>query len=439
MQIIESMKSKLFFILPFVVVCSILVYCGFLFFDTNRTVFYLIEIAMFLSIILFVLVYKRLVKPYQILVDSIDMLQGQDFSSRLRPVKNNEANKLIDIFNQMMMQLKNERLSVREKNHFLDLLINASPQGVIILDFDYRVTSINPAGERILGINNFEEIKGKKLVETTIRLCHQLASLTPQKETIIKTSSANLYRCTLSSFIDRGFSHPFILIEELTHELFAIEKKSYENVIRMMSHEVNNSIGAISSTLEVVSDISDENGQFKDVSLAVKASYERGKHLAEFVSNLADVVKIPKPNRTKVNLNELVKTVSNFVYSECSKRNVDLDLDLPSKDMLVNIDGIQFEHILLNIIKNAYEAIDRDGTIRITLEEGPAKLIIANDGPRLSEELIQNLFTPFYTTKSKGQGVGLMFVREVLLNHGCKFDFYTEEEWTKFIIYLSAN
>ncbi|WP_108821362.1 PAS domain-containing sensor histidine kinase [Dysgonomonas sp. Marseille-P4361] len=433
------MKSKLFFILPFIIVCGILVYCGFLFFDTNRTIFYLIEGGTVLSIILFVLVYKRLVRPYQILVDSIDMLQGQDFSSRLRPVKNDEANNLIDIFNQMMAQLKNERLSVREKNHFLDLLINASPQGVIILDFDYRVTSINPAGERILDIKSLEEIKGKRFVETSIRLCHQLANLTPQKETIIKTSGANLYRCTLSSFIDRGFPHPFILIEELTHELFTIEKKSYENVIRMMSHEVNNSIGAINSTLEVVADISDENDQFEDISLAVKASYERGKHLAEFVSNLADVVKIPKPYISKVNLNELVKTVSNFVYSECSKRNIALDLNLPSRDILVKIDGIQFEYILLNIIKNAYEAIDHDGTIRITIEENPAKLIIANDGPSLSEELVQNLFTPFYTTKSEGQGVGLMFVREVLLNHGCKFDFYSEGGWTKFVINLFSN
>jgi hypothetical protein len=68
-----------------------------------------------------------------------------------------------------------------------------------------------------------------------------------------------MYRCSRSSFIDRGFAHPFILIEELTHELLKIEKKSYEGIIRMMAHEVNNSVGAVSSTLNVISDILQQN------------------------------------------------------------------------------------------------------------------------------------------------------------------------------------
>lgn len=432
------MKSKILFFTSCFLVFTTLFYCGYLFYDTDRTLFYCVEGITLLSIVLFVIAYRRLLKPYQILSDSIEMLKGQDFSSRLRLVPNDEANKLIEVFNQMMEQLKNERLSVREKNHFLDLLINASPQGVIILDFDYRITSINPSGIEILGIDDLDKVKDKRLEEIVDnRLCSQLANLEPQKETIIKTSGANLYKCTLSSFIDRGFPHPFILIEELTRELLAIEKRSYENVIRMMSHEVNNSLGAINSTLEVISEIVKDEEMFNDVMPVVEASTERGKHLAEFVSRLADVVKIPKPNRTEVDLNELMRTVSNLVYSECKRRNIRLELNLMAETQKIYIDGIQFEHILLNVIKNAYEAIGENGVIRITLDKNPLQILIENDGPRLTEELLQNLFTPFYTTKSKGQGVGLMLVREVLINHGFKFDFYSEEDWTTFKISLS--
>lgn len=433
------MKSKLFFLLPCFLIFATLFYCGYLFFEANRTIFYLVEGLTLLVIIMLIFAYKRLVKPYQILSDSIDMLKGQDFSSRLRPVRNSEANKLIEIFNLMMEQLKNERLSVRRKNHFLDLLINASPQGVIILDFDYRITSINPAAKQILGLNSLEEIEGKGLKEIDSRICRLLAYLEPQEDTIVKIGGINQYRCVLSSFIDRGFPHPFILIEELTQELLTIEKRSYENVIRMMAHEVNNSAGAVNSTLEIVLEVAQKNKELSDIFPAIEASADRNKHLAEFISKLADVVKIPKPYKGQTDLNELIKTVSNLVYSECKRRNIELEINLIPEGTRISIDGIQFEHVLLNIIKNAYEAIGDNGKIRITAAINPLKLLVENNGPKLSEEVMRNLFTPFYTTKSKGQGVGLMFVREVLVNHDCKFNFYSEGEWTRFEILLPKS
>ena len=431
------MRAKILFFLLVVFIFTTQFYLGYIFFDTDRTVFHLVEGLTIISVILFVVIYRILIKPYQILIESIDMLKGQDFASRLRPVANKEANKLIAVFNRMITQLKEERLSVREKNYFLDLLINASPQGVLILNFDYKLTSANPAALRFIGVENSKVIKDKKLSEIDNRICQSLANLQPGNDKIIRGIGVSQYRCSLLSFIDRGFSHPFILIEELTHELLAIEKKSYENVIRMMSHEVNNSAGAINATLEVLSDIAKDDIKLKELLPALDASLERNMHLATFISRLADVVKIPQPNKTKVNISELIKTVGNLVYSECNKRNIKIEIILENdKDYFVYIDGIQFEHLLLNVVKNAYEAIEKDGIIRIQTVSNPFVLSIKNNGPELSEMDLQNLFTPFYTTKSKGQGVGLMFVREVLVNHNFKFDFYTQKGWTSFDIYV---
>lgn len=97
---------------------------------------------------------------------------------------------------------------------------------------------------------------------------------------MIRTSTHTIYHCIRSAFIDQGFKHPFILIEEITQELLKVEKDSYERIIRMMSHEVNNSVGAIGSTLNVVADIfkQDENGQWEYVLPAVEASFERCRH-----------------------------------------------------------------------------------------------------------------------------------------------------------------
>ena len=123
---------------------------------------------------------------------------------------------------------------------------------------------------------------------------------------MIRTSTHTIYHCIRSAFIDQGFKHPFILIEEITQELLKVEKDSYERIIRMMSHEVNNSVGAIGSTLNVVADIfkQDENGQWEYVLPAVEASFERCRHLASFISNLAHAIRVPEPTLSAISLNE---------------------------------------------------------------------------------------------------------------------------------------
>ena len=247
-------SGTLFFLLLFWV-CGALLFCGFVFLKTAPVLFFFIEGVTLLALILFASLYHQLIKPYQILADSMKLIKEQDFSSRLRPVAHSEANKLIEVFNKMMDQLRNERLSVREKNHFLDLLIQASPLGVIILDFDYCITSINPAGFRLLGIGETTKVAGRKLSDMDNMICYRLSRLEAGAEALLRVGGISQYRCILTSFIDRGAAHPFILIEELTDELLAAEKESYESLIRMMAHEVNNSVGAIHATLHVLREI----------------------------------------------------------------------------------------------------------------------------------------------------------------------------------------
>lgn len=435
------MKSKILFWLLVILVFGALLSIGFLFYKTDIYKFMIIEGVAILAIILFIILYYRLIKPYQIIADGMELLKEQDFSTRLRLISDSEANKLISIFNKMMDQLKDERLQVREKNHFLDLLIQASPQGVIILDFDDHISEINPSGLRLLDINNINEVKGKKLSDSGISIGSQLEMLKASEDVVIRSSGITMYRCIRSSFIDRGFSHPFILIEELTHELLEIEKKSYENIIRMMAHEVNNSVGAVSSTLNVISDIlrQNDNNELSDVLPAVDASFDRCRHLGYFISNFAEVVKIPEPSLTETDLNELARSVDALTRLECKHRNIGLKLDLTEDNNIIRLDGIQFEQVLVNVIKNAYEAIGENGDIRIVTRSNPLSIQIANNGPGIPDDVKQKLFTPFFTTKSSGQGIGLMFVREVLINHNCKFDLKSENGWTRFDIYFPEN
>lgn len=430
------MKSKILFqILAFLVFGS-LGFFAWQYFQTDTKMFFIAEGIILLALILFILLYRKLIKPYKIIADGMELLKEQDFSTRLRPISDSEANKLITVFNKMIDSLKEERLQVREKNHFLDLLIQASPQGVIILDFDEYITDINPAGIKLLHILNKETVVGKRIKDLGISICNALSELQPGDDIVVRESGITAYRCVRSSFIDKGFNHPFILIEELTEELLKIEKKSYENIIRMMAHEVNNSVGAVSSTLNVISDIlkEEKNNSLSDVIPAVDASFDRCQHLVRFVSNFAEVVKLPEPHKTKTDLNELAKSVEALTSIECQKRNICLTLDLAKDACISDLDAIQIEQVLVNIMKNAYEAIEKDGDIKIITTRHPLSIAIHNNGPEISDEVKKNLFTAFFTTKPSGQGIGLMLVREILLNHQAPFEFYSENGWTKFEI-----
>lgn len=435
------MRSKqLIWILAFLILGSIAV-TGYLLYDTYPVTFYLVQGIVLVELVLFVLIYKDLIKPYKALSDGVTLMREQDFATRLRTVNNPDANRLIDVFNHMMEQLRSERQMIRQRNHFLDLLIDASPLGLVTFDYDGRIDEINPAGLRLLKLTNLDQVKNKTLEESGNEMLRQIAIAPPEEYTILRKNGYNTYRVFRSTFLDRGFNRPFVFIEELTGEILKAERKSYENILRVMSHEVNNSVGAISSTLNVLQDIaaSDDSGEWSDVRTALDASASRCVSLTRFVQNLASVVKIPEPCYSNVSLNELAQSVAALTYHDCKSRRIRQTLRLAPLDITLRLDGIQFEQILINIIKNACESIGHDGEIRIVTTNSPATITIEDNGPGITEDVKQKLFTPFFTTKATGHGIGLMFVREVLLNHNFSFNFDSRDGWTRFQIRFEKN
>ena len=124
------------------------------FYTESVSLFFLVEGLVLLTVLYLSVFYRRIIKPLHLIGNGMELLKEQDFSSRLSRVGQKEADRIVDIFNKMMEQLKNERLHLREQNHFLDLLINASPMGVIMLNLDKEVLSVNPAARKMLGISS---------------------------------------------------------------------------------------------------------------------------------------------------------------------------------------------------------------------------------------------------------------------------------------------
>ena len=419
------MKLKsFFFILAFLL---IVVWIILLFVATqeNGWKFYLIEGIVTFSLFYLIYFYRKVVKPLNSIAGGMDLLQAQDFSSRLSPVGQREADRIVSIFNRMMNQLKEERLRLREQNHFLDLLISVSPMGVIILTLDERISMANKAALEFLDEGTEEDIMNKTMDELSGSLAEELNRIPKDTTVTIRLSDSRIYRCSRLSFIDRGFAHPFYLIESLTSEVMKAEKKAYEKVIRMIAHEVNNSVAGITSTLDTIDDALQTIDDTEDIREVMKVCVERSYSMSRFITNFADVVKIPEPQKEEVHLNDRVTACKIFMENLCQNRDIDLHLELCEENPVVNMDTSLFEQVLINIIKNATESIDTNGKIFIRTSASPLMLEIGDTGKGISKEVEAKLFTPFFSTKPNGQGIGLIFIREVLMKHGYTFSLRT--------------
>lgn len=367
--------------------------------------------------------YRKIVKPLNSIGSGMEQLREQDFSSRLSPVGQYEADRIVNVFNRMMEQLKNERLRLREQNNFLDLLIKASPMGVILTTLDEDLSELNPMAQKMLGVRQ-EDVLGKKMNEIDSPLAAELANVPKGETATVRLNDSNIYRCTHSSFIDRGFQHPFFLIESLTDEVMKAEKKAYEKVIRMIAHEVNNTTAGITSTLDTVEQALSAEEGMDDICDVMRVCIERCFSMSRFITRFADVVKIPEPTLTPVDLNDLAFTCKRFMEGMCADRNIKLRLEIDETLKEVKMDASLFEQVLVNIIKNAAESIEKDGEI-IVRTLSPATIEVVDNGKGISKEVEAKLFSPFFSTKPNGQGIGLIFIREVLMRHGCTFSLRT--------------
>ena len=419
------MKLKSFFFILAFLLLVVWIILLFIATQENGWRFYLIESIITLSLIYLLYFYRKVIKPLNSIAGGMDLLQAQDFSSRLAPVGQREADRIVSIFNRMMNQLKEERLRLREQNHFLDLLISVSPMGVIILTLDEQISMANKAALEFLDEGTEEDILNKTMDELTGSLAEELDRMPKDTTVTIRLSDSRIYRCSRLSFVDHGFAHPFYLIESLTSEVMKAEKKAYEKVIRMIAHEVNNSVAGITSTLDTVDDALQTMEDTEDLREVMKVCIERSYSMSRFITNFADVVKIPEPQQEEVELNERVVACKRFMENICQNRDITLEMDLCNESPVVMMDTSLFEQVLINIIKNSAESIGSGGQITIRTSTTPLMLEIADNGKGISKEVETKLFSPFFSTKPNGQGIGLIFIREVLMKHGCTFSLRT--------------
>ncbi|MEM7352330.1 MAG: ATP-binding protein [Acidobacteriota bacterium] len=380
--------------------------------------------------LLSILVAIRLVRSFSVPLDLIrtgtELINEADFTTHFTPVGQAEMDRLIGVYNRMIDQLREERLRVREQNELLDRLVEASPGGIVLCDFDGRITDLNPSAEALLGVERAKAV-GQSLAQLESRstLAAALVDLATGESQVIALGGGRRVKCQRAGFRDRGFARSFYLLAELTEELRQSEKAAYEKLIRMMSHEVNNSVGAVGSLLGSVRGAAaglppDER---PEIEHAIDVAAERLDHLRVFMDGFADVVRLPEPDRRPCDVARLVDDLIVLLGPSMEERHIQLLREGERRLAPVDLDKNQIEQALVNVVKNAAEAIGEHGiiTLRLGQDHGCGWIEIEDSGSGIPPEVAAQLFTPFFTTKDNGCGLGLTVVKEVLSRHDFPF------------------
>jgi len=408
------MKLKTKYILFLVIIHLTCLVMSYFIFKENKLIFLLTEVFIIISIIISLSLYKQLIAPLTYLRQGISAIKDKDFNVKFLLTGKKEVDELVDVYNRMIDELRTERTKQQEQHFFLEKLVQTSPTGIIILDYDGQIKQINPKATEILADN-------PNLLE------NQFYGLKTGSAKILRANGLHTYKIQKSRFIDRGFERVFIMMEEVTAEIFAAEKGVYTKVIRMMAHEVNNTIGPVNSIINTA--LSQQHLWLKDDDLqlrnAMKVAVDRNQNLNGFMRNFADLVKLPEANRKKIDLVALLRSVAELMFYPANEKNIIIKTDVNDDPYFIFADAEQMEQALINIVKNAIEAIGETGTVKLALDQSQKTLIISDTGKGISLQDTEQLFSPFFSTKKDGQGIGLTLVREILLNHGFEFSLKT--------------
>lgn len=364
---------------------------------------------------------RRALAPVQTARQFQELLQDQHYAARLLPGKGRESAELVALFNGMLNALHDERLKLGEQQGFLERLLEATPSAVLVFDFDGRVSLRNASAVALLGEG--EAGAGNALWP-------QLQAVPAGEARLLADASGRRFRARRGRFFDRGFARDFLLVEELTHELESSERATYEKLIRVLAHEVNNTVAATGSVLDSLTHYSDQivAPDRLDFNTAVRAVRHRNRNLGEFIERFTRVAKMPEPELHAASVATLLENTARLYAEACAAQGIALVWTHRDEDCRVAIDHQLIEQALVNILKNAVEATlatlaehpGQPGRIELAVvrEAQAVRLSVADSGNRLADAPPEQLFSPFFTTKKGGQGVGLLFVREVLQRHG---------------------
>src|SRR5215216_1340742 len=357
---------------------------------------------------------ERIVRPLQTLSNMLAALREGDYSIRARGAERDDALGLAFLESNLLGEtLRTQRLGAMEATALLQTVMAEIDVAVFAFDDADRVRLVNRAGERLLA-QPAERLLGRTAEQ--VGLSSALEGPSPRTMDVSYPGGAGRWEVRRGTFRQDGRPHTLLVLADVSKTLHEEELQAWQRLVRVLSHEINNSLAPIKSITGSLTSLLDRRPRPADADDDLRRGLSvigaRSEALVRFMSAYARLARLPAPNKVPLDVGTWVKRVAAL-----ETRMPVAVVDGPST--VLRADGDQLDQLLINLVRNAVDAsLQTNGGVRIrwARQNGTLSLMVEDEGPGLASAA--NLFVPFFTTKPQGSGIGLVLSRQIAEAHG---------------------
>ena len=382
--------------------------------------------------------YLYVEKSNREVIHFLESIHYDDFTNTYPEKKGKSTqNLLYHEFNEILKKFREIRADKEAQHQYLRTIVQHIGIGIITFDKEGEVQIMNNAAKKLLDVKLIKNIN--QIGKDYPTLLTSFSDLKTGGRDLIKINKNDdevqlaIYAIELSLL---GKAFKLVSIQNIQSELEEKEMEAWQNLIRVLTHEIMNSVTPISSLAATVETELDEflqeggdvteikNDQIEDFYLSVKTIHNRSESLIKFVSDFRNMTRIKLPELEETKVNDILEHVTMLLKPDFEKHSINTNISV-KPDLSITIDKEQIEQVIINVVKNAVQALAADEkdnkSLTITAmstESGGAFISIVDNGVGIEEEALKKIFIPFFTTKKSGSGIGLSLSKQIMRNHG---------------------
>jgi len=369
-------------------------------------------------------------KSNQLLNRAFESILYEDFSERLDThLLDSSFKEVCESLNRIITKFQQNRLDKEQQFQYLQAVIQQTGMGLISVKADGEVNLINKSARQMLQLPNLRHMQQLQSVDTALR-CLLMQMKSGDKRYIdIENQNNSMQVAVYAKEISlQGEHYNLFTLQNIQSELEEKEMEAWKNLIRVLSHEIMNSVTPISSLAATANMLIGREKEIDpsdidDLRQAMQAIEKRGQGLIQFVQNYRRFARIPDPVKQIVPVATLFKRIENLIQPNLKEGTIRFSTSIKPESLQLRVDPDLIEQVLLNLLSNAIEAVKESQTpvIELKAEMNSRSVVviqIRDNGRGIAEDVLPKVFIPFFTTRPEGSGIGLSLSRQIMRLHG---------------------
>ena len=381
--------------------------------------------------------FRTIARTNSIVESLLDSIRYGDYN---KTIQNKAAGLgfegLADSAQAIVQAIASARIEKETQYQYLQTILEHIHTGVLTINKDHEPEMINPLALNTLGVYNTKNPSWAEIEKRTPLFTRAVESMGDSGRQMIRLSTTPTGKQLLvlvNTVKIGGAPIKIITFQDIEPEIEQKEMESWQTISRIMAHEIMNSLTPLSSLTETGIMLLEREGSPKDVTgisqktindlyTALKTISSRNRALTDFIGSYRQLSRLPAPQKEKVKVSEMLEELLDLYEIPCKEKGIACSMHPGPDHLLMNVDPAQVKQVLINMVKNATEAMDKvqDPVIRISVKRllHHLSIEIYNSGPAIPPDILEKIFVPFYSTKAEGSGIGLSLSRQIISNHG---------------------